>query len=78
MERRTIIVSPVVSLAVRLVAGGHAVIAGHTQRVLQLVGGLCLLDGIIRLPRSHETSPRHPDPFQRRLREPGHAATPVH
>ncbi|MFJ9551920.1 hypothetical protein [Streptomyces erythrochromogenes] len=53
-------------------------IEGHPQCVLQLVGGLRLLDGIISFPRSRQTSPRHTDPFQRRFCEPGHTATPVH
>ncbi|MFE1827637.1 hypothetical protein [Streptomyces yangpuensis] len=51
---------------------------GHAQRVLQLLRGLCLLEGIVSLVRSLETSPRHTDPFQRRFLEPGHTATPVH
>ncbi|MCX5402437.1 hypothetical protein OHA37_00865 [Streptomyces sp. NBC_00335] len=59
-------------------AGGHAVIVGHAQRVLQLLRSLRLLEGIVSLPRSRETSPRHPDPFQRRFLEPGHTTTPVH
>ncbi|MFB7462330.1 hypothetical protein ACFCZ1_02280 [Streptomyces sp. NPDC056224] len=58
--------------------GGHAVIAGHAQRVLQLLRGLRLLEGIVSLLRSPETSPRHADPSQRRFLEPGHTATPVH
>ncbi|MFZ3550850.1 hypothetical protein ACODT3_35510 [Streptomyces sp. 4.24] len=36
-----------------------------------------LFEGITSLPRSRETSPRHPDALQRRFREPGHTATPV-
>ncbi|WP_327252628.1 hypothetical protein [Streptomyces sp. NBC_01244] len=68
--------TPSDSLAVP--AGGHAVIVGHAQRVLQLIRGLRFLEGIVSLPRSPETSPRHPDPFQRRFLEPGHTATPVH
>ncbi|MDD9380485.1 hypothetical protein M8Z33_28285 [Streptomyces sp. ZAF1911] len=51
---------------------------GHAQRVLQLLSGLCLLDGIISFLRSRQTSPRHPDPFQYRFFEPGHTTTPVH
>ncbi|WP_162688425.1 MULTISPECIES: hypothetical protein [unclassified Streptomyces] len=82
LERRTITVRPADSAPppgspAALVARGHAVIVGHTQRVLQLVRGLRLFEGIISLPRSRETSPRHPDPLQRRFREPSHTATPV-
>ncbi len=57
--------------------GGHAVIVSHAQCVLQLLRGLCLLEGIVSFLCSLETSPRHTDPFQRRFREPGHTATPV-
>ncbi|MFJ3924598.1 hypothetical protein [Streptomyces sp. NPDC090022] len=53
-------------------------ITGHTQRVLQFLGGLRLLEGVISLSRSRQACPRHPDPLQRRLREPGHTTTPVH
>ncbi|MFB6518492.1 hypothetical protein [Streptomyces sp. NPDC056401] len=53
-------------------------IVGHAQRVLQFLRSLRLLEGIISLLRSPETSPRHTDPFQRRFLEPGHTATPVH
>ncbi|MFF1373727.1 hypothetical protein ACFY7Y_26155 [Streptomyces virginiae] len=58
--------------------GGHAVIVGHAQGVLQLLRGLRLLEGIVSFLCSLETSPRHADPFQRRFLEPGHTATPVH
>ncbi|WP_330294805.1 hypothetical protein [Streptomyces sp. NBC_00503] len=58
--------------------GGHAVIVGHAQRVLQLLRSLRLLEGIVSLPRSRKTSPNHTDPFQRRFLEPGHTATPAH
>ncbi|MCX5124601.1 hypothetical protein [Streptomyces sp. NBC_00347] len=58
--------------------GGHAVIVGHAQRVLQLFRSLRLLQDIVSFPCSLETSPRHTDPFQRRFLEPGHTATPVH
>lgn len=51
-------------------------IVGHAQCVLQLLRGLCLLEGIVSLC-SLETSPRHTDPFQRFFLEPGHTATPV-
>nr|MDT0516329.1 hypothetical protein [Streptomyces sp. DSM 41633] len=57
--------------------GGHAVIVGHAQCVLQLLCRLRLLEGIVSLLCSLETSPRHADPFQRRFLEPGHTATPV-
>ncbi|WP_328304363.1 hypothetical protein OG389_16355 [Streptomyces sp. NBC_00435] len=60
------------------VAGGHSVIVGHTQCVLELLLGLCLLEGIVSRLRSLETSPRHTDPLQRRFLEPGHTATPAH
>ncbi|MEU9716177.1 hypothetical protein [Streptomyces sp. NPDC047976] len=52
-------------------------ITGHAQRVLQLLRGLRLIEGIASLLRSLEASPRHKDPFQRRFLEPGHTATPV-
>ncbi|MFJ9551321.1 hypothetical protein [Streptomyces erythrochromogenes] len=51
---------------------------GHAQRVLQLLRGLRLLEGIISFLRIPETSPCHTDPFQRRFLEPGHTTTPVH
>ncbi|MFK0253728.1 hypothetical protein [Streptomyces sp. NPDC090445] len=53
-------------------------VTGHPQRVLQLLGGLGFLEGIVILLRSRQTSPRHTDPLQRRLHEPGHTPTPVH
>ncbi|MEW2414523.1 hypothetical protein AB0953_12465 [Streptomyces sp. NPDC046866] len=52
-------------------------IVGHAQRVLHLLRGLRLIEGIVRLLRSPEASPRHTDPFQRRFLEPGHSTTPV-
>ncbi|MFF6793618.1 hypothetical protein ACVW0K_000272 [Streptomyces filamentosus] len=58
--------------------GGHAVIVGHAQRVLQFLCGLRLVEDIVSLLRSLEASPRHTDPFQRRFLEPGHTTTPVH
>ncbi|WP_371591741.1 hypothetical protein [Streptomyces virginiae] len=51
---------------------------GHTERVLQFLHGLRLLEGIVSLLRSLETRPRHADPLQCRFLEPGHTATPVH
>ncbi|WP_328764699.1 hypothetical protein [Streptomyces sp. NBC_00272] len=53
-------------------------IVGHAQCVLQLLRGLCLLEGIVSFLCILEASPRHTDPFQRRFLELGHTATPVH
>ncbi|MGW6982009.1 hypothetical protein ACWGE1_21675 [Streptomyces sp. NPDC054932] len=53
-------------------------IAGHPERVLQLLRGLGLLEGILGFPRSLEASPRHTDPFQRRFLELGHTRAPAH
>ncbi|KIF07094.1 hypothetical protein PL81_03940 [Streptomyces sp. RSD-27] len=52
-------------------------IVGHAQRVLQLLRGLRLMEGIVSLLRSLEASPRHTDPFQRRFLEPAHTPTSV-